>query len=353
MKKMFLLFSLAISIFILTAFGQEVYCKMKAVYGFSRNLEPFKDQTNDEIVQWLKEYNIGAIYGGYDAELIEALHNAEIKVYGTIGLFAGENYWKSHPECHPINPEGEPIKKIKWYAGVCPNQKWLRKEKLEQIRNMLTEYNIDGIWLDCIRYPCHWEVKNPLIEQTCFCSVCINLFQKDTGIKLSEELETPREKAQWILQNHEDKWTRWKCQQITDFVKEAKEVVKSVNHDAHLGIFGVPWTDKDYDNAIERIICQDYKSLANYVDVFSPMVYHLMCNRPVEWITETTNWVAEQTNKTIWPIIQAMDLTRQEFAEAIDAGLTGKSDGVIIFTLRSVLNEDKLQQLKTSRWASE
>ena len=73
--------------------------------------------------------------------------------------------------------KGKKIDKVEWYAGVCPNQSWLREQKLNAIKELISKYDIDGIWLDFIRYPCHWEVINPKLEQTCFCPICQSLFQ--------------------------------------------------------------------------------------------------------------------------------------------------------------------------------
>ena len=32
--------------------------------------------------------------------------------------------------------DGQPLFKVRWYAGVCPNQPWLRRKKLREISNV-------------------------------------------------------------------------------------------------------------------------------------------------------------------------------------------------------------------------
>lgn len=325
--------------------------KMKAVFGLKADLTQFPNMDAFQVAEELASWGVNAVFGGSsNRELVEALHKKGIKVYEEIGIFVGEKYWKRNPESRPITDKGVPIEKDEWYCGVCPNQDWLREEKLNEIKKLA--FQADGVWLDFIRYPCHWEVKNPRFDRTCFCPICLTKFQRDTGIKIPENLSTVSEKARWILKEHKTEWNKWRCEQITNFVKEARRVLKETNPQAVLGLFGVPWQPADFDNAIIEYIAQDYKELAKFVDIFSPMVYHKMCYRDIKWITEITNYLAEMTKKKIVPIIQACsvpsELDKEEFKKAIEAGLAGNSSGVIIFTLDYVMKEKKIDVMKST-----
>ena len=117
-----------------------------------------------------------------------------------------------------------------------------------------------------------------------------------------------------------------------------------------IGLFGVPWREDDFDGAIRKIIGQDYEKLAKYVDIFSPMVYHVMCGKESSWIGEITSWVYQHTNRPVLPIIQSMDfpvvLSSQEFGRAVNIALTAKgSAGIIIFNIKG-LNDEKLDVMK-------
>jgi uncharacterized lipoprotein YddW (UPF0748 family) len=325
--------------------------KIKAIYGFKHDLGPFKDKKENEIVAELKRLGVNAVFGDFkDSLLVDALHRAGIRVFADVNVFVGELYWIEHPESRPINAKGKRIEKIEWYAGVCPNQSWLREEKLKAIEELITKYDIDGIWLDFIRYPCHWEMVNPKLEQTCFCPVCLSLFQKETGIIIPENCQTVAEKAEWLLARYVKDWTKWKCGQITKFVQEARSIMKQKNKDILLGIFTVPWMSDDYDNAIQRIIGQDYEGLADYVDVFSPMTYHKMCGRSVSWIQSLVDTVHKMTGKKVWPIIQACsvpdELTDKEFEQVLRIGLGSQSSGVIVFSYKHLVKENKLESLR-------
>jgi hypothetical protein len=320
--------------------------KMFSIYALSRDLEPFKGKSEEEIARWLIEHHVNAIFGGYqDAKLVDTLHKHGIKVYAEVGIFRGEKYWKSHPASHPINSQGKPIEKIEWYAGVCPNQQWLREEKIEQIEKLVRDNGVDGIWLDFIRYPCHWEVLEPVIEQTCFCPVCLKQFSEDEGTTIPAELKTVKEKAAWILGKHRERFIDWKTSRIALFVQRAREAAKGANPEVTVGLFGVPWKEGERDDAIRAIIAQDYRKLARYVDVFSPMVYHKMCGKEVSWITDFTKYLHQITGKQVVPIIQACSLptklSNAEFEQAIKAALEMPSSGVIVFAFRHFFKEDR------------
>lgn len=325
--------------------------KLKILYGFKKGSPHFKNKSNSEIIEILKSWRIDAIFGGYDdSTFVDQLHQAGIKVFIEAGIFVGEKLWKKNQFARPINDRGSPIEKEKWYAGVNPAIEEIRQLRLNYIRKLATKYKTDGIWLDFIRWPCHWEVPHPKIEQTSLDDYTLNKFQLETAIEIPDSLVKIKARAQWLLKNHLGQWTEWKCGQITEFVKETRKIVKSVSEDILIGLFGVPWRPGDYDNAIMNIIGQDYKSLAAYVDVFSPMVYHLMCDRSVPWITEVTNWIHQETGKPVWPIIQATDepskLSPPEFKAAIESALgAAGSSAIIIFTLRDI-DEEKLLKMK-------
>jgi hypothetical protein len=326
---------------------------MYSIYAFSRSLEPFKEKSEDDIARWLIEHRVNAIFGGYeDEKLVSTLQRNGIKIYAEVTIFYGEKYWQEHPESRPINADGKPIEKIQWYAGVCPNQAWLWEEKLDRIEKLVRECHVDGIWLDFIRYPCHWEVLDPGLEQTCFCPACLRQFSADTGTTLPAKLRTTKQRAAWILDNQRERFIGWKTDRIALFVQRAREVARRANPNVMIGLFGVPWKEGERDDAIRAIIAQDYRKLAPHVDVFSPMVYHKMCGRDVAWISDFTTYLHGLTGKSVVPIIQACsepaeagkpsELTNAEFEQAIRAALAPPSSGVIAFAFRHFFKENRM-----------
>jgi len=296
------------------------------------------DKLTEGKIKRVLSLRANAVFIGYrnlNQKLIKLLKNYGLKIHTEIGIFVGEEWWEKYPDSRPVDKNGKLIDKIGWYAGVCPNHRGVRREKLELIKSIIDNYPVDGIWLDFIRYPCHWEeVRSKNIAEYCFCQGCLKKFKKDGGVK-SEGL----------------KWTQWKCNQITNFVGEARRLIDQSGKNIKLGMFSVPWRKNDFGGAITKIISQNFKSLAKYIDVFSPMVYQKMCGQKTAWIHKIVAYMKKITHRQILPIIQTEDkptkLAVKEFADEFNQALKFPSEGVIVFFLEDLLkNSDKLRIVK-------
>ena len=159
--------------------------------------------------------------------------------------------------------------------------------------------------------------------------------------------------ARFLIRDHPRDWARFKCHRIAGFVKQVSETVKNLNPDAVVGLFGVPWRVHEYDGAIRNIVGQDFELLARSgVDIFSPMVYHGLCYRDIQWIGDTADYFHRLTGKAVAPIVQACSipdtLSNEEFAGAVKAGLEPPSSGVIIFHATYLEKEAKWETLKAA-----
>jgi hypothetical protein len=321
--------------------------KTRALYGFSPDLPPFAGQTPEEQVALLQAWGNTAIFGGYEnAEFVAAAKDAGLKVYAEFGCFVHKRWWEEFPESRPLTDSGVPLEPEEWYYGVNPSTPAVRRKLLVALERLLEKHPIDGVWLDFIRWPCHWESPAPYLPRTSFDEPTLGRFSADTGVKLATR--DPVIGAQELLSQYENEWTTWRCEQITSWVADARTLIDRVRPNTQLGLFGVPWRLSDFDVAILEVIGQDYRALGQYVDVFSPMVYHLMCGRPVAWIGHVTQHIQILSGKPVWPIIQSVDepkpLTPLEYGQALDEALNHpSSDGVLVFTLKGALDQDKLE----------
>lgn len=337
-------------ILVIVAMSCNTHREIKALYGFSKELEPFKGKDAEEIAYILSSWGINAVFGGYkDKQMLEALRKYGIKTYVSVRIFHNGRFWHKYPQSRPIDVHGNPIEKEEWYTPLTPSNHEVRMERLAEIEKLVSSYDVDGVWLDFTYWPCLWERPKPKLYQTSFDSVSIKKFEKETGVAIPLKFITITEKAKWILNNHKNKWIRWKCEQITSFVREAKEIVKE--RGKLLGLFVVPFLPEDYENAIEEIIGQDYKALSRYVDIFSPMVYHLMCDKEVVWIKKVIEYIYNTTNRSVLPIVQGCsepkELSEEEFKQAIWLSLSAEgSKGVIIFSLKHVVTENKIDAMR-------
>jgi len=323
----------------------EVGSPVKAIYGFSRKHHAMQGKTPEQMAYTLNGWGVTAVFGGYDdPALVATLHDRGIRIFAEVALFVGKNLWKRYPHSRPILSTGVPMAPEGWYYGVNPVIPGIRHHTLKKFQGLIERFPVDGVWLDFIRWPCRWEKPDPQLLQTSFDPFTLESFQKDTGIHIPSKVTSIPDRAQWILEHHREEWTRWKCQQITEFVKQVREILKRAPRTILLGLFGVPWRSLDFDGAIRHIIAQDYRALSAHVDIFSPMVYHKLCGKDVPWIAEVTTWVWHETGKPVWPIVQAMDepkpLKTQELRQVVKTALSASgSHGAIIFDHKALSPE--------------
>jgi hypothetical protein len=296
---------------------------------------PLEGKTAQQQAQYLRGLGVNLAGGRFeDGEVPAALRAAGIRTFGLAALFQGEEHWKKHPDSRPVMADGRPLFKDRWYAGVCPNHPIVRREKLEEIEQMLKSGRYDVINLDFIRYPVHWEVPEPKIPDTCYCRHCLEKFQRDTGLRIPSEPADVPSAARWIRENQRENWRRWRADQITAFCAEVKRLRDRIRPETRIALAAVPWQTHDYENAVYRVVGQDFASLAKVIDVFNPMSYHVLNGRPVAWIGEVNEYMVKSTGREVWPFVIADEtkpLTREQWQETFDQALSGGANGLIGF----------------------
>jgi hypothetical protein len=306
----------------------------------------------------LDSLGVNAIFvhsGSISGEMMEQARAEGLRVFAEFPTLNGKNYVDSHPEAWPLNEQGEKAEAASWFMGVCPTEPGFRAYRKQLLRELLQQYNLDGVWLDYVHWHAQFEEPEPILPETCFCDHCLGAFSNHTGISLPEgPTET---KAQFILENQEESWRDWRCKVILDWVTEMKAIVNELRPDALLGLYHCPWNDQEFDGARRRILGLDYDLLRKEVDVFSPMVYHGRMGREPEWVKENLEWFSERAgientgSPKLWPIVQAYNdpdsISAAEFGEVLEYGLAGKSSGVMMFTTYAVAAEpEKVETMK-------
>jgi uncharacterized lipoprotein YddW (UPF0748 family) len=310
---------------------------MRAGYGFQPDRLPLAGQTPTEQAAQLQAWGLDAVFGGYDSPaFMAAAHRAGLRVYAEFNCFAGLRHWQDFPHSRPLTAAGAPLEPIDGYYGANPADPALRQGRWQALADLLRAYPVDGVWLDFIRWPGRWERPDPALPLTSFDAATLAQFSQETGIPGPLRAED-------ILSQHRAAWTAWRIEQVRAWVAQARALVDQIRPSAALGLFSLPWLPADFDGAILNVIGQDVRLLAPYIDYFSPMVYHRMCGRPVNWIGEITAGQRALTGKPIIPIIQSIDhpdtLPPDEYAEALQTALHHPdSAGVMIFTLDGVLS---------------
>lgn len=306
----------------------------------------------------LRELGINAIFvrsGSIDQDLMDRAESEGIRVFAEFATLNGKNYVDKHPEAWAINEHGEKVQAASWFMGVCPTEPGFRRYRCDLLRDLLQEFDLDGVWMDYVHWHAQFEEPEPILPETCFCSHCLDTFSRDSGIILPDAATA--EKAQWILDNHDAAWRDWRCRVIADWAVEIKRIIREIRPDALLGLYHCPWNDQEFDGARRRILGLDLDMLKTTIDVFSPMVYHARMERDPDWVRENINWLCNRLDiekgsfPKVWPIVQAHDSPRvispDEFETVLRHGLSAQSTGVMMFTASSIAeNQGKKAILK-------
>lgn len=317
--------------------------EIRGIYG---NPTPFWDRGIN-----LKDLGVNAVFvhsGTINQKMARRVKDEGLKIFAEFATLNGKNYVEEHPEAWAINNKGERVEAANWFMGVCPTEPGFREYRFTQLRNLLQEFELDGVWLDYVHWHAQFEDPAPILPETCFCDNCLEKFTNDTRIQLPNG--TTQEKAQWILSNNDSSWRDWRCKVIFEWANEMKSILKEEKPDALLGLYHCPWKDDEYNGASRRILGLDYDLLVEVIDVFSPMVYHGRMERSPEWVGDNIKWFSDRLDvqkdkgPRIWSIVQAYNdpnvISSDEFETVLRGGLSGKASGVMMFTSYAVA-EDK------------
>lgn len=329
---------------------KEPEIEIRGIYG---NPQPFWDKDIR-----LNDLGVNAIFvhgGSINQKMIDRAQSEGLKVFAEFATLNGKNYVEAHPEAWAINERGEKVEAATWFMGVCPTESGFRQYRFTQLRKLLQEFELDGVWMDYVHWHAQFEDPEPILPETCFCDHCLMDFSRDTHIEIPEG--STSEKAQWILETQDKLWRDWRCKVIYDWAYEMKGIIKEVRPAALLGLYHCPWNDVEFDGARRRILGLDYDLLKQTVDVFSPMVYHGRMERSPEWVGENISWFSDKLNikrdgiPKIWPIVQAHNdpnvISNHEFETVLRGGLAGESSGVMMFTSYAVAeDEGKIEVMK-------
>ncbi|MEX1239884.1 MAG: hypothetical protein WEB30_09205 [Cyclobacteriaceae bacterium] len=304
----------------------------------------------------LRSLGINAIFvhsASLKDELYKAAKAEGVRVYAEFPTLNGKEYLEEHPEAWPINEKGERAPIADWFMGICPTDPGFRKYREQQLHDLLSRYQVDGIWLDYLHWHAQFETPNPILPETCFCERCLLQFQEEMKVDIpSGDIET---RSQWILTRSDSSWRLWRSSVLNDWVSDMKTILKTSQPSALLGIYYCPWFPEDYGGANYRTLGLDMKALAEIADVFSPMLYHRMMGRSPAWVGEYVKWLHKSVigdgKALIWPIVQAHNkpgvITTEEFREVMWNGSRAPSTGIMMFTLHTLIGDaGKLEVMK-------
>lgn len=293
--------------------------------------------------------------GSLNREFYETSKRQGVKVFVEFPTLNGKEYLKDHPDAWPINEKGEKAPPADWFMGICPTHPGFREYRAEQLREILKEYEVDGIFLDYVHWHAQFETPKPILPETCFCDRCTGAFA--AAIETEIPGESIPHQADWILGNADSQWRKWRVGVLNTWVEDMGKILKSHQPTAKLGVFHCAWYPTDYDSALYKTMGLDPLALAERADVLAPMLFHHMKGRPTSWVGEYVTWLGqtlgqERLSKTqIWPIVQSHNnpgiVSPEEFRQVMIEGSKTPSSGIMMFSDQSLVEDpQKIKVMK-------
>jgi len=278
-------------------------------------------------------------------------------------VFQSPEAVKADPRVAAVTASGAPARE-EWVEFVCPThgEDYL-EARIRNLRAVVAAGDPDYVSLDFIRFFVFWEKVAPdrtleSLPQTCFCPLCLSLFQKEFAVSIPADLAGTAEQARWVLANHAAEWTEWKCRRIASVVARMAQAAREAKPSVKINIHAVPWRRDDFGGAARSIAGQDLARLAPLVDLISPMTYHHMVRQTPAWVHAVVADMAGQVRGTpILPSIQVSEayieakLSPEEFGAALDEALRPPSQGVVLWSWNALAQSPEKMEILRSKAA--
>ena len=217
-----------------------------------------------------QRYGINAIFAeadDYRRDIIPIAHDNGLRFMGGLACFNNNDVLVDNPKLHPVGRDGRRRPQMNWYIGITPSYQTYAQSRLDVLQRMAETYPLDGIWLDFIRWPLHWEQElrddTPAPLESSFDAHALRRFADYADIDIPAG--ATKQQADWILRTHRDEWIDFKCWIITDFVAQAKRIVDGHMAGKPIGLDIVPAKSPQR----EDLLGQRLRELSAHTDCFS------------------------------------------------------------------------------------
>ncbi|WP_166351942.1 hypothetical protein [Phytoactinopolyspora limicola] len=255
-------------------------------------LDTFADSGIDTIVTKLR-----ASTGRFAAEC----RARNIRLVGSFGCFIDHALPSDvPPELRPVDDHGRVFEPMRWYHGVIPTSERYLEALAAELSAVLDHTDTDGVLLDFIRWPCHWERElrpGATWRRSSFDPITLARFNtyldgRDDSPHLAVDPGDPVQAAAAVRDHLAEQWIEFRCDVVNDACRRLGDVVAAAGR--WTGAFVVPTTDR----LRREVVGQDTRALAEIVDLLLPMTYHAALQRPVSWLDSVSADVKATTTGT-------------------------------------------------------
>ncbi|MFO7890524.1 MAG: family 10 glycosylhydrolase [bacterium] len=243
-----------------------------------------------------------------------------------------EEIMQKHPDWYMVNRLGESVLNkpayVDYYKFLCPSKEGVH-EFLQNMVSELSQYDVDGIHLDYIRFPDVilakglWEKYNLVQDREypqfdyCYCSTCRKKFQDQEGI---DPLEIKKPSMHQV-------WLQFRYDLITNLVNEKLIPIARKNKKNISAAVFPNW----------RNVRQEWRSWK--LNSVLPMLYNQFYLTNAEWIKQCCREGVKslQYDTTLYSGLMVDE--PDKFRKYIVKSFEGGAQGISIFALRRLTNE--------------
>jgi len=271
-----------------------------------------------------------------DTERVRILQAAGLRVFGSFACYSDHDVLvpATVPFARPVDAEGHEFAPMEWYRGIAPTSSAYDEHLIAELTAQLGDRGsarVDGVFLDFLRWPLHWELElreGATPRDSSYDPATVALFAAGLG---AQAPSSPVAAADWIGARHPHEWRRFRRDIIVRIAGRLAEVVRS--HDAAVGMFLVPGTAAQ----LQDLVGQDVRRLAEIVDLIAPMTYHAIQHRSPQWPADYARDLPVDPERLL-PMIQIT--AAQEYAGANDWGPSVTAEDLEV-AVRGMLDADR------------
>ncbi|MGD1940764.1 MAG: glycoside hydrolase family 10 protein [Leptolyngbyaceae cyanobacterium] len=242
---------------------------------------------------------------GWDplTDAVELAHERGMELHAWIWVFAAGNQRHNaimnksddflgpsligNPDWVAYDQDGSPIPLGQTKAFYDPANPEVREYLLQLVDEIISDYDVDGLQLDYIRYP----FQDPSAERSYGYGIAARReFRRQTGVDpinltpttdpWASRAERERQRSRW------EAWNTFRIEQVTSFVAETSQLVRSKRPDVTLSaaVFAMPererlqkiqqdWTTWAKEGLVDWIVLMSYAQDANrFAEMINPWV---------------------------------------------------------------------------------
>ncbi|MGD1907202.1 MAG: glycoside hydrolase family 10 protein [Leptolyngbyaceae cyanobacterium] len=298
---------------------------------------------------------------------VELAHERDMEVHAWLWVFAAGNQLHNallnlpndylgpvlngQPDWAAYDNRGNRIPRGQTKPFFDPAHPQVRSYLLRVVNEIITQYDVDGIHLDYIRYP----FQDPSADRTYgYGRVAREVFEAIAGVdplNLSPRVDFLQPRT--AQQQQRDQWERWtdfRIQQVTSFVAETRQLIQRTRPELVLStaVFAQPEHER------QQKIQQDWGDWAErgLVDWIVLMSYAQDTNRFEELIHP---WVIENDYRPtlVIPGIRLLNLSEAAAIDQLQALRDVPAPGYALFAAANLLTQDLRETLAQTQGATD